>query len=59
LAITGSTIIAAISSPSNSTNAESASTSLKGIERVFLVVSSGTPRESGKQAAPEPDFTKT
>ena len=57
--IIGSRIIAAIEFPSFLISSNTASSLLKGIKMVFLVVSSGTPGESGNPAAPEPDFTST
>ena len=57
--MTTSIMIQAMFWPSFSINSVNASSSLNGTDKVFLVVSSGIPGESGKVAAPEPPFTRT
>ena len=51
--------MAAIESPSFLISFSISSILLKGNKIVFLVVSSGTPGESGNPAAPDPDLTST
>ena len=52
-------MIQAMFSPSFSISSVKASSSLNGTDKVFFVVSSGIPGESGNVAAPEPPFTNT